>query len=364
MPDATLYPLDGHAHRVPGSLIPHEDARETHIRLIRYGRDTIDERDGTAEDVRVPPDGETLWVDVRGLQNVEALRQIASTFALHPLAMEDVMNLRHRPKAEEYDDQLFVVTRMVSVDDRIVSEQISLFLGANYVVTFQEWEGDCLDPIRERLRHKRGQIRSCGADYLAYAILDGILDGYFPVLEEYADRLESLEGEIETRPRRSTMQGVQDVKQDLRRLRRSVWPQHELLNVLMRASSDFVSDQTKVYLRDCVDHALRISELVESYREWSSDLVDYFVSNLGVRTNEVMRVLTIIATIFIPLTFVAGIYGMNFDPQASPFNMPELAWRWGYPAVMAFMAGLAISMVWLFRKRGWLGDGRGGREDQ
>jgi magnesium transporter len=244
---------------------------------------------------------------------------------------------------------------MAMLREQFEHEQISLFLGPNYVVTFQQYAGDCLESLRERLRHRAGLFRTAGPDYLAHAILDAIVDSYFPVLEEYGEKLEALEEEILERPQRSTILRVQATKRGILTMRRSIWPQREFFNSLLRDGSPLITEQTRLHLRDAYDHTMRIMDLVDTYREISGGLTELYMSSVSHRMNDVMKVLTVIATIFIPLTFIAGIYGMNFNRDASPWNMPELDWYWAYPACWMVMAAMTVVMLVFFRRRGWIG---------
>jgi magnesium transporter len=340
----------------PGTLVVDPEAPQPEVRVMAYGPDELvdvdllDPADARGFLDRYP----VTWVNVDGLGDARTIQVLGEIFGLHPLAQEDIFNIRHRPKLEEYPDQIFVMTRMAVLRESFGHEQISLFLGPNYVLTFQERSGDCLDPVRERLRQKRGQFKDYGADYLAYAILDAVVDGYFPVLEEYGERLEALEEEILEHPRQDTILRVQAAKRDMLALRRSIWPQREFLNSLVRDTSPLISERTQLHLRDSHDHAVRIMDLVDTYRDISSGLTDLYMSSVSNRMNDVMKVLTVIATIFIPLTFVAGIYGMNFNPDASPFNMPELNWYWGYPVFWSVMIVISTGLLVFFRRRGWV----------
>jgi magnesium transporter len=302
-----------------------------------------------------------VWVNVDGLGDAETLHRIADMFGIHKLALEDVVHVHQRAKVEDYTDQLFVVARMLSsVDDRIGTEQISLFLSSGIVLTFQEQKGDCLEPVRERIRKSKGRIRKAGADYLAYAILDAVVDAWFPVLEDYGELLEDLEDRILGDADRETVAEIHRVKRDLLTVRRAIWPMRETVNGLSREES-LVQKETLLYLRDCYDHVTQIIEIVESYRDMASGLMDLYLSSVSNRMNEIMKVLTIIATIFIPLTFIAGIYGMNFNTDASPLNMPELKWRYGYPAVWILMLAIGGVMLLFFRRVGWLGGKKRGK---
>jgi len=343
----------------PGTFVVDPEAPKPEIRVMAYNPDNLVEVDVLNVAAIRPYMDEyaVTWVNVDGLGDAATIQQLGDLFGVHPLALEDVFNIRHRPKMEEYEDQIFVTARMALIDEQFEHEQISLFLGTNYVLTFQQFPGDCLEPIRERLRQKRGVFKSCGADYLAYAILDAVIDGYFPVLEEYGERMEALEEEILERPRQKTILTVQATKRGILSLRRSIWPQREFLNSLVRDASPLITDHTRLHLRDAHDHAMRIMDLVDTYREISAGLTDLYMSSVSNRMNDVMKVLTVMATIFIPLTFVAGIYGMNFNSDVSPWNMPELNWYWAYPVFWGVMVVIALVMLLFFRRRGWVGSG-------
>ena len=341
---------------VPGSYHVDPEAPPPVVRVMAYGPDACDEREVTdLESLR-----ETLgkapvtWVNVDGLGDAKTIARIGEMFDIHPLALEDTVHVHQRAKVEQYGRQLFIVTRMVALGERLETEQLSIFLGEGFVLTFQERPGDCLDPVRERIRNGTGRIRKAGADYLAYAILDAVIDNYFPLLEEYGERLEALEEQVIARPDAQTVGRIHAAKRDMLTLRRAVWPQREAVNVLLREEQDLSTDATRVYLRDCYDHVIQIIDVLDTHREICSGLLDAYQSSVGNRMNEIMKVLTIIATIFIPLTFIAGIYGMNFDPEKSPFNMPELKWYWGYPGAIGAMLLVGILMVIYFRRKRWL----------
>ncbi len=299
----------------------------------------------------------TDWIDVQGLGDGSIVRRLGERYGMHPLAMSDVVNFGQRPKADEYDDEaLLVVLRMVRVTEegRLDWEQVSLFLRAQSVVSFQERPGDCFEPLRVRLRGGRKQIRQSGADYLACMLVDAIVDGYFPVLEHFGEQLERLEAEILERPTSRALGDVYRIKRDLSAFRRAAWPLREALSQLIRDDESPLSDTARLYLRDTHDHVMQVVDVNETYRELASSLVDVYLSMLGHRTNEIMRVLTLVATIFIPLTFVAGIYGMNFD-TAHPLNLPELGWRYGYLWFWGVSLVAAAGLLWMFRRLGWLG---------
>jgi len=338
----------------PGTLAaPAEAHTPKTIRVIHYTAESIDEAEVDSVEAIAEHLGKggVAWINLDGLGNVDMVRELGTMFGLHPLALEDVLNVRQRPKVDDYDDHLYAVIRMLHYEDAVETEQVSVFLGKNVVLTFQEHPGDCLEPIRDRLRKGKGQIRRQGADYLMYAILDAIIDGYFPFLDQLSDVVEKLEAQVVERPDRKTLGRVHNVKRDLLNIRRSIWPLRDAINSLIREESHLVGDTARLYLRDCYDHAIHVLDVIETYRELAGGLMDVYLSSLSNKMNEVMKVLTVIATIFIPLTFIAGVYGMNFE------TMPELKWRWGYAAVWAVMIALAVVMLALFRRKGWLGGG-------
>lgn len=296
-----------------------------------------------------------VWLDVGGLGDADVLRALGQLFNLHPLALEDVVHLGQRPKAELYDDQLFAVLHMPG--DETASEQLSLFLGGNYVLTFQERPGDCFEPVRERIRAGTGRLRRSGPDYLAYALLDAVVDSYFPRTEALASRLVAIERDIVEAPSSDLAVRLHQLRGGMVRLWQSVRPLKELIQTLRHEAETedpFISPETAVYLRDCQDHASSLVELVDGYRQMASDLMHLLLAQLNNRMSEVMKVLTVIATLFIPLTFIAGIYGMNFDAAASPWNMPELGWRYGYPFALGLMAAVAGGLVVYFWRKRWL----------
>ena len=342
---------------VPGTLSAPPDAvRAEGLQIMHYTATTLEEVDlGSGETVRKLR-GKTgvTWININGLGNVELLEQLGQLFKLHPLALEDSLSVRQRPKVDDYDSHLYIVLRMLHYEQAVETEQVSIFLGDGWVLTIQERPGDCLDPIRDRLRRGLGLIRSRDSSYLMYAILDAIIDHYFPFLERLGERVEELEDEVLGNPSRESVSDVRHVKSQLLEVRRAIWPLRDAVNVLIRDDSLLIHDDTKVYLRDCYDHAIRVLDIIETHRELAGGLMDIYLSSLSNKMNEVMKVLTIIATIFIPLTFVAGIYGMNFD-QKYPLNMPLCRQPWGYAAVWAVMIAIAVFMLIIFRRIGWLG---------
>lgn len=340
----------------PGVIRVDPQAPRTRIRVLSYGPDDLEETTVTDVESLASLLGRrpVTWIDVEGLGDADILARIGATFRIHPLAMEDVVNVHQRPKAEAYDDNLFIVARMLSIQEgRVEGEQVSVVLGRNFVLTFQERPGDCLEPVRARIRRSQSQVRRQGADYLAYAVLDALIDGYFPVLESLGERMEELEDEILRSPSTDNVAEVHRVKRDLLSVRRAAWPLRDALSSMVRDPSELVLPDTRLFLRDCFDHSVQVIDTLETFREIASALMDAYMSAASQRMNEVMKVLTLIATIFIPLTFVAGVYGMNFDTD-SPWNMPELKWRYGYVTFWAVIAVTTVTMVAVFRGRGWI----------
>lgn len=344
---------------LPGTLDIDPDAPHPVIVLIDYNEEkAIRQELATPEECLPYLDSESVsWVDVKGLGSEDVLQRLGTVFKLHPLVLEDVVNVPQRPKVEEHGDQLLFIARMVTLhedDKTFESEQVSLILGKHYLLTVQEEPRyDCFGPIRERIRTAKGVIRKTGPDYLAYALIDSIIDGFFPVLEAYGEQLEDLEDEVVANPTRTTLQKIHDVKRELLTLRRAIWPQRDAINALIRDGSDVLSNEVTVYLRDCYDHAIQVLDMVETYREIASSLMDVYLSSVSNRMNEIMKFLTVISAIFIPLTFIAGVYGMNFNTEKSPLNMPELNWVYGYPLCLGFMAAIAFSLVYVFWSKGW-----------
>ena len=344
----------------PGTLqIP--DGPPPSIHVIDYCPDTVHEKQLESVEEVVPYLEDEIdsitWVDVRGIHDRATFERLGEIFGIHPLALEDVVNVPQRPHADAYPDQQVVIARMVTLGELrgdVQTEQLAILFGEGFVLTVQEdADRDCLDVVRERIRRGRGPIRRSGADYLAYALLDAVIDGFFPVLEQFGERLEDLELEV-SRARRSLSQDIHDLKRELLTVRRAIWPQRDLINSLLRDESPHVKPETRIYLRDTYDHAVQVMDMTETFREIASGLMDLYFSGLSTRMNEVMRVLTIISTIFLPITFIAGVYGMNFDPDASPYNMPELRMQWGYPLSLGLMAASVIGLLIYYGRKGWL----------
>ncbi len=339
----------------PGTLVADPAAPKPVISVLAYGPDRLLQEE-VADPSRLRDyiqHWPMTWINVDGLGDTATIEAIGEALGLHHLALEDVVNTHQRPKLEEYGDHLFIVVRMPHPEEPFQTEQLSLFLGANYVITFQERAGDCFEPVRKRIRERRNRLLE--ASYLAYSLIDALVDSYFPVLDTFSDRLERLEDEVVRKSTATTVSQVHEVRHDLLALRRSIWPARDILNSLVRDPLPLISDTTRTYFRDCYDHAVRIIDLVETFRELSSSLIELYQSTVGQRMNEIMKVLTVIATIFIPLTFIAGLYGMNFNTQISPLNLPELNWYYGYPFALAVMVLVVAAMIVYFRRRGWIG---------
>ncbi len=337
----------------PGSLI-HVGERRTEgvsASLIRYDLDNFsEEKSLTPADVcALPAYQGVTWVNTDGLGDTEAIRQIGECFGIHSLTLEDILNTQQRPKKEEFDTYLFIVLKMLYLSDgEVNAEQISLVLKDDIVLSFQEQEGDVFDQVRNRIRSKKGRIRSLPASYLLYALIDSIVDGYFIVLESVAEQIENLHEELLENPTTDTLRTIHCLRQDIIFIRKSIWPLREVVSGLERDESGLIGESTLIYYRDVYDHTIQIVESLEGYRDVVSGMLDIYLSTASNRMNEIMKVLTIIATIFIPLSFVAGVYGMNF------INMPELAWAWGYPAALLLMFAVASVMLVFFRRKGWL----------
>ncbi|MBW4680735.1 MAG: magnesium/cobalt transporter CorA [Microcoleus vaginatus WJT46-NPBG5] len=344
---------------LPGTLDLEPNAPPPDIVLIDYCETNASRHKITAPEACAPYlDTESVsWVDILGLGNQETWRKLGQVFNLHPLTQEDIVNVPQRPKVADYSDHLVIITQMVMPKEKTGGfwiEQVSLVLGKHYLLTVQEEpEHDCFGPVRERIRANRGSIRKNGADYLTYALLDAIIDGFFPVLEDYGERIDELEDEVVMNPTHQTLQKIYQVRRELLALRRAIWPQRDAINTLIRDGSDLLGPSVRIYLRDCYDHAVQVMDMVETYRELTSGLMDVYLSSMGNRMNEIMKLLTVVSSIFIPLTFIAGVYGMNFNAETSPWNMPELNWYFGYPLCWLIMSITAFGLVYFFWKRGW-----------
>lgn len=339
----------------PGTLVHTGERRTTEVRfsLFEYNKEKFEERTPTSvpECFPLAPRGFVGWLNIDGLHDIEQLRSLGERAHLHPLVMEDVVSIGQRPKVEEYDEQLYIVLRGLEYNEnraQVDEDQISIVLGHNYVLSFQELPGDAFDPIRARIRTGKGPLRERGADFLAYSLIDAIVDEYFRVVEKVGDRLEELEDQVMGGPSRAVVGEIHHMRRELIVMRKAVWPLRDVLNSLVRDETQLISDPTRVFLRDAYDHTVQVIDTIETMRDLLSSLMDLYLSSVSNRMNEIMKVLTIIATLFIPLTFIAGVYGMNFE------HMPELKWRWGYPAVLLLMAIVAGVMILYFRRKSWL----------
>lgn len=340
----------------PGTLAtPHKTA-QMKIRLLAYDENHVVEQE--VNDISQIHEWigryRVLWIDIQGLADQEALRQLAGHFNLHALTLEDIVHVHQRPKVESYENQLFIVTRIPNPGDGLLTEQVSMVLGENHIITFQERSSDCFDAVRKRITAGKGRIRHYNADYLAYALVDAATDAFFPLLENYGETIEALENTITRSVEQAPVHDLHKLKRDLFELRRAIWPLRDMIGALSRDDSGFISETLHTYLRDCQDHATQLLDIVETYRDVTSGLMELYLSSINLRMNEIMKVLTIIATVFIPLSFIASLYGMNFNTGISPFNMPELNWYLGYPIALLLMAAVAIGLLVFFYRRDWI----------
>lgn len=338
----------------PGTLvhIGERKAEQAKITVIDYDAAHWEEKEAkTAAECFPIRDKPTItWINVDGIHQLDIIETLGEHFGLHPLSLEDAVNTDQRPKLEDYGNYLFVVLKALYYDearDGLEADQVSIVLGPNYVISFQEREKGAFEPVKERIR-SGGRIRSLGADYLAYSLMDAIVDNYFSVLEALGERIELLEEKLVARPRPETLKELHNLKSEMIYLRKSVWPLREVVSALERRESSLVQEGTGVYLKDVYDHTIQVIDNIETYRDMLSGMMDIYLSSISNRMNEIMKVLTIIATIFIPLTFVVGVYGMNFR------YMPELEWAWGYPAVLLFMLAVGVLMLVYFRRNRWI----------
>jgi magnesium transporter len=340
---------------LPGTLIHigEQKTENTKITIIDYDETQFKEMEiNNVEELSSFKDKPTVtWINIDGLHDVEIIEKTGQCFNLHPLLLEDILNTDQRPKTEDYDSYVYIVLKMIFNDDaqrEIRTEQISLVLGSNYVISFHEKEGGVFECIRDRIRNNKGRIRRLGPDYLVYSLIDVIIDNYFVVLEKLGETIDILEEELIKNTKPETLSFLHKLKSEMIFLRRSVWPLRELIGTLERGEFALIQKTTRIYLRDVYDHTIQVIDSVETFREMLSGMLDIYLSSIGNKTNEIMKVLTMIATIFIPLTFIVGLYGMNFK------FMPELESKWGYPAVLFLMAIIAAFMLAYFKKKKWL----------
>ncbi len=337
----------------PGTLIHigERRAEKTRLRLFDYDQNQLSERElASVEDAFHFRDTATVtWINVDGLHDTAVIAQLGGHFGVHPLILEDIVNTEQRPKQEDFGDYIYVVLKMLyrENDGQIVAEQVSLILGLNFVISFQEGGGDAFEPVRERLRQNKGTLRKQGPDFLLYALVDAIVDNYFIVLESFGEATEDLEETVLASPTTETLATIKNLKRDLLFMRRGIWPLREVISGLRHSESPLIQQNTRLYLQDVYDHTIQVMDSLDNTREILSDLLDIYLSSVSNRLNAVMKVLTIISTIFIPLTFIAGVYGMNFD------NMPELRWEWGYFAILGIMASIGIVMLFYFKRKKW-----------
>ncbi len=338
----------------PGTLvhIGEDRGEKTKISVCEY-----DEQNFREEEMSEVPEcfsfrgaPTVTWVNVTGINQADMLEKLGHCFDLHPLVMEDILNTDQRPKMEDYGENLFIVLKTLFYVDptgEIGADQISLILRPNSLLSFQERKTDMFAPIEERLRNGKGRLRKMGADYLAYLLLDVIVDRYFIILEKLGDKIEGLEEKLITAPTPQVLRQIQKLKRDMLLLRRWIWPLREVISGLERGEPALIQGSTRIYLRDVYDHTIQVMDTIEVFRDMLSGMLDIYLSSVSNRLNAVMKVLTIIATIFMPLTFIAGLYGMNFE------YMPELKWRWGYPLILAVMALIVVYMLAVFKKKQW-----------
>lgn len=349
---------------VPGSVSFAADHPDSTAHVIAYSADEFRELDVQSLDelASLTDEYPVVWIDVVGHGDAELLRSLRDTLGLHELAVEDVVNVGQRPKVELFDENLFCVARMLDRDGRGVhSEQLSILLGDGVVVTFQEHVGDCLGALRDRIREGRGRVRSRGADYLFYAVVDAVVDGYFPILVNVGDRIEEVEEQVLDDTLHDPVTPLHRARRDLLVLRKSIGPLRDALEPLVTRETSSIASDTRIFLRDVVDHLRRGSDAVEAYSDLAASVMDAHLSVVSHRLNDVMALLTIVSTIFIPLSFLVGLWGMNFDHTVSAWNMPELHARYGYPVALIVMISLAAGQLIYFRRRGWLGARRGRR---
>ena len=340
----------------PGTLRPAEgESGPSRVVVVRYGPDgaAVEEsRDGAG--ITRSADGQVVWVHVIGLADVELIERLGQTFDLHPLALEDVLTLGQRPKTEDYESTVFCILRHLAYGDSgLVTTQIALFIGEGFVATFQPRGDDLLAPVRDRIVKGRTRIRQKSACYLAYALLDLVVDAAFPAIEALGVRLDEIEEGILESPDREDIERLQCARRELLVLRQVLWPQREVVGHLAREEHELLPEEIRIFFRDCYDHAVQALEVSENFREIAAGLLDIYLTSLSHRLNDVMKVLTIISTVFMPLSFLAGVYGMNFD-RSKPLSMPELGWAYGYPAFWTISIASVALMLWMFRRKGWL----------
>jgi len=339
----------------PGTLIHIGEKKVESVRItvIDYDEQNFQEKQvsNIEECFQFKTAPTVTWINIDGIHHVDIIEKLGRQFELHPLILEDILNTGQRPKFEDFNDYIFIVLKILTYDEQketIQAEQASLVLGPNFVISFQESIGHVFEQIRSRIRNGKGRIRKMPSDYLAYALIDAIVDNYFIILEKLGEKIESLQEQLVTKPTEETLQQIHNLKREMMSLRKSVWPLRELLSGLQRAESSLINESTAIYMQDVYGHTIQIIDTIESFRDMVSGMLDIYLSSISNKMNAVMKVLTMIATLFIPLTFITGIYGMNFR------YMPELERRWAYPAVLLLMVAIAVGMLVYFRKKKWL----------
>ena len=343
------------AGTAPGTLVfvGEKKAENVTFTIIDYDTDSLQETEVTSIEECLPyrDKKSVTWINISGLHDVEIIEKLGEKFNLHPLLMEDIVNTDQRPKLEDQDDYLFIILKMLYSEGEnhdIQHEQISLIVTPSVVISLQEKEGDVFDPVRQRIRKGKGRIRKSGTDYLAYALIDAVVDHYFKVLEEIGEKIESLQEEVLENPSPEILQTIQNLRRELIFIRKSIWPLREIISGLRRTESDLIKGEISAYLRDVYDHTIQVIDTVETLRDILSGMLDIYLSSVSNKMNEVMKVLTIMASIFIPMTFIAGIYGMNFE------FMPELKWPWAYPVLWIILITIFVAMVLWFKRKKWL----------
>ncbi|MEN6319095.1 MAG: magnesium/cobalt transporter CorA [Syntrophaceae bacterium] len=339
----------------PGSLIHIGDrlTEKTKITVFDYDESHLLEKEiSTVRECQQFKNNQNVsWIHVEGLHDTQILEELGALFGLHPLILEDILNTDQRPKMEDFCEYIYIVLKTFAnhgdeIKD-ITSEQISIILGPTFVISFQEKETDIFKPIQERIRAGKGRLRKSGSDYLAYALIDTVVDNYFTILEQLGEEIEMIEESLVKNPSVQTLQAIQNLKRNMIFLRKSIWPLRETISGLERTECQLIHDSTTIFLKDIYDHTIQVIDTIETYRDMLSGILDIYLSSVSNRMNEIMKVLTIIATIFMPLTFMAGIYGMNFK------YMPELEWHWGYFLILGFMMVVAVTMLTYFRRKKW-----------
>ena len=350
-----------HRQSTPGStagiVAVDQNAPPSHVTVTSYGKAEFECIEAANIEqikmLRQRPQN-VVWVHVCGLGGGEIILQLGKEFSLHRLALEDVVNVHQQVKVEDYTCNLFIVSRMLLETGKSHTQQLGIFVGDDFVISFEEQPSQMVKLIKRRVNEDVSQIRQNGPDFLVYYILDAILDQYFPLLEKFGERLDDLEDQITDRSPPELVRQIHEVRVELRSVRRIIWQHREAINNLMRNNNSLIGDTTRLFLRDCHDHTIQLVELLEIYHETCSDLRDVYLSSMSNRMNEIMMVLTVIATVFMPLSFIAGLYGMNFNTQLSPLNMPELNWYFGYPFALALMVSVVTGQLLFFRHRGWI----------